>query len=144
MVLNILTGSERTGSPPSLLLSRNTTLVSFDTYSVPSMKKTALAPLKEWALERGLSYSSALKYIQEGRLNAQRLGRYWYVVKEVEAPGGDGVVLTLFTHAGGAGKTSPARDLGYEMASRGKQVLLVDVDPQANLRGAFPGAAAGA
>jgi len=97
------------------------------------MTKTILVPLKEWALEQGLSYSGALKYIQEGRLNARRLGRYWYVVKEVEAPGGEGVVLTLFTHAGGAGKTSLARDLGYEMASRGKRVLLVDVDPQANL-----------
>ena len=97
------------------------------------MKKTVLIPLKDWAMEQGLSYSGALKQIQEGRLNARRLGRYWYVVKEVEAPVGDGVVLTLFTHAGGAGKTSLARDLGYEMASRGKRVLLVDVDPQANL-----------
>jgi chromosome partitioning protein len=42
-------------------------------------------------------------------------------------------VYTLFTHAGGAGKTSLARDLGYELASRGYRVLLVDADPQANL-----------
>ncbi len=97
------------------------------------MKKTVLIPLKEWAAEQGLSYSGALKMIQEGRLPARRLGRYWYVVKELEAPGGPGLVFTLFTHAGGAGKTSLARDLGYEMASRGKRVLLVDVDPQANL-----------
>lgn len=40
---------------------------------------------------------------------------------------------TLFTHAGGAGKTSLARDLGFELASRGYRVLLVDADPQANL-----------
>lgn len=97
------------------------------------MRKTLLIPLKDWAKQQGLSHSGALKMIQEGRLSAQRLGRYWYVVKEVEAPGGPGVVLTLFTHAGGAGKSSLARDLGYEMASRGKRVLLVDVDPQANL-----------
>ncbi|MCX7741398.1 MAG: ParA family protein, partial [Meiothermus sp.] len=31
------------------------------------------------------------------------------------------------------GKTSLARDLGFEMALRGQRVLLVDVDPQANL-----------
>ena len=42
-------------------------------------------------------------------------------------------VYTLFTHAGGAGKTSLARDLGFELASRGYRVLLVDADPQANL-----------
>lgn len=41
--------------------------------------------------------------------------------------------FTLFTHAGGAGKTSLARDLGYELASRGYRVLLIDADPQANL-----------
>ena len=42
-------------------------------------------------------------------------------------------VYTLFTHAGGAGKTSLARDLGFELAWRGYRVLLVDADPQANL-----------
>lgn len=42
-------------------------------------------------------------------------------------------MLTLFTHAGGAGKTSLARDLGFDLASRGYRVLLVDADPQANL-----------
>ena len=31
-------------------------------------------------------------------------------------------VYTLFTHAGGAGKTSLARDLGYELASRGRRL----------------------
>ena len=102
-------------------------------YTQRSMKKTILTPLKDWAIKNHLSYSGALKYIQDGRLKAQRLGRYWYVVEEIEAPAGEGVVLTLFTHAGGSGKTSIARDLGYELASRGKRVLLVDVDPQANL-----------
>lgn len=68
-----------------------------------------------------------LKQIQEGRLNARRLGRYWYVVKEVEAPVGDGVVLTLFTHAGGAGEDLPGpgpgvRDgfAGEACSSRGR------------------------
>jgi chromosome partitioning protein len=42
-------------------------------------------------------------------------------------------VHTLFNHAGGAGKTSLVRDLGFELASRGYRTLLVDSDPQANL-----------
>lgn len=40
---------------------------------------------------------------------------------------------TFFNHAGGVGKTSSARDFGYELARRGKRVLLVDFDPQGNL-----------
>lgn len=42
-------------------------------------------------------------------------------------------VISFFNHAGGVGKTSAARDMGYVLASEGFQVLLVDADPQANL-----------
>lgn len=42
-------------------------------------------------------------------------------------------VILTFIHAGGAAKTCTTRDIGYELAKRGKRVLLVDLDPQANL-----------
>lgn len=42
-------------------------------------------------------------------------------------------VLTVFNHAGGVAKTSTARDLGYVLADLGFRVLLIDLDPQANL-----------
>ncbi len=42
-------------------------------------------------------------------------------------------VLTFFNHAGGVAKTSTVRDVGYVMAEKGYKVLLIDVDPQANL-----------
>jgi chromosome partitioning protein len=42
-------------------------------------------------------------------------------------------VLTMFNHAGGVGKTSLTRDIGYTLAELGFQVLLIDLDPQANL-----------
>lgn len=42
-------------------------------------------------------------------------------------------VLTFFNHAGGVAKTSSVRDLGYVFAEGGKRVLLIDLDPQANL-----------
>lgn len=42
-------------------------------------------------------------------------------------------VLTFFNHAGGVAKTSTVRDVGYVLGERGHRVLLVDVDPQANL-----------
>ena len=42
-------------------------------------------------------------------------------------------VILVFIHAGGASKTSTVRDLGYELSRRGQRVLLIDLDPQANL-----------
>ena len=42
-------------------------------------------------------------------------------------------VLTFFNHAGGVAKTSTVRDLGDAFAAKGKRVLLIDMDPQANL-----------
>lgn len=42
-------------------------------------------------------------------------------------------VLTMFNHAGGVGKTSLTRDIGYTLAELGFRVLLIDLDPQANL-----------
>lgn len=43
------------------------------------------------------------------------------------------IAMTVFNHAGGAGKTSIVRDVGYELGRMGLRVLLVDLDPQANL-----------
>lgn len=42
-------------------------------------------------------------------------------------------IATVFNHAGGAGKTSMVRDVGYELATQGQRVLLIDLDPQASL-----------
>lgn len=41
--------------------------------------------------------------------------------------------IAVYNHAGGAGKTSLARDIGVRMGQLGLKVLLVDIDPQANL-----------
>lgn len=43
------------------------------------------------------------------------------------------ITATVFNHAGGAGKTSLTRDVGYQLAQAGHRVLLIDLDPQANL-----------
>lgn len=43
------------------------------------------------------------------------------------------ITATFFNHAGGAGKTSLTLNAGYELARSGLKVLLIDLDPQANL-----------
>jgi chromosome partitioning protein len=42
-------------------------------------------------------------------------------------------ILAMFNHAGGVGKTSLTRDIGYLLQEMGFRVLLVDLDGQANL-----------
>lgn len=98
---------------------------------------TRLIPLVEWAAREGYAFPTARRMAAEGRIPAKKVSARWFVVEEVPEPPADaerkGKVFTFFTHAGGAGKTSLARDLGYELTTRGYRVLLVDMDPQANL-----------
>lgn len=42
-------------------------------------------------------------------------------------------VITFLNMKGGVGKTTLCKEIAYYLASRGERVLLIDVDPQANL-----------
>src|SRR6266511_149730 len=44
-----------------------------------------------------------------------------------------GHVIALAMQKGGVGKTTTALSLGVALAERGRRVLLIDIDPQANL-----------
>ncbi|MBI1929442.1 AAA family ATPase [Candidatus Poribacteria bacterium] len=43
--------------------------------------------------------------------------------------------IALFNHKGGVSKTTTTFNLGWMLASKGKNILLVDADPQCNLTG---------
>ena len=44
-------------------------------------------------------------------------------------------IISLFNHKGGVSKTTTAFNLGWMLARKNKNVLLVDCDPQCNLTG---------
>jgi chromosome partitioning protein len=48
-------------------------------------------------------------------------------------------VVSVLNYKGGVGKTTVAANLGAELASRGRRVLLLDMDPQASLTLSFYG-----
>src|SRR2546427_10879814 len=96
------------------------------------------------AAERlGVDRRTVSRYIAEGKLPAQETvgGHYRIAEPVIEAFLRTGTrtltkrarTLAIAHHAGGVGKTTTVLNLGYGLARAGHRVLLVDLDPQADL-----------
>src|SRR5690606_11057457 len=76
----------------------------------------------------------------EGSLASSRPGRRGQGHIAALLVGGQGDVMTVISvinYKGGVGKTTLTANIGSELASRGKTVLLIDLDPQASLTFSF-------
>ena len=80
--------------------------------------------IERWTARTGYSARSLTQAAGSGTSGRRSGARYG---------GRHMITATIFNHAGGAGKTSITRDVGYQFAQAGLRVLLVDLDPQANL-----------
>lgn len=96
--------------------------------------------LEEVARRAGWSSSIVPSKLEDsdGNPTLNSLQRYAKAVEAtdfklvVETPGRP-YILTVFNHAGGVGKTSAVRDIGFTLGQLGFKVLLIDADPQASL-----------
>lgn len=96
---------------------------------------TQLVPLTTYAKQHNIPLTTLRLRVKEGKIPGVRLGQFWYVQvsQTPHEPSQHTQILTFFTHAGGAGKSSLVRDLGFQFALGGHRVLLIDTDPQSNL-----------
>jgi chromosome partitioning protein len=91
---------------------------------------------KEVARRLGMTDASSVRSLERAGSNPtlQSLQRYAAAIDvslklEVERMRS----LVFFNHAGGVGKSSSVRDIGFALTDQGFRVLLIDADPQANL-----------
>lgn len=97
----------------------------------------------EAAERMGVDRRTVSRYIAEGKLPAQEtVGGHYRIAEPViesfirngtRVPVSRARTLAIAHHAGGVGKTTTTLNLGYGLARAGHRVLLVDLDPQADL-----------
>ena len=101
-----------------------------------NVRKAKRLSLKEAALKvRTLGVEELFKLEETGE--AALAGFYRYANSlgaqvTVSVPGRP-TVLTFYNHAGGAGKTTLSRDIGYGLSLHNLKVLAIDLDPQHSL-----------
>ncbi|MDQ2806058.1 MAG: AAA family ATPase [Chloroflexota bacterium] len=104
---------------------------------------TELLTTTEAARRMGVNDETVRRYIKDGTLPALTTAGGHYRLRPADITAyltGQGltaasgpVAIAVVHHAGGVGKTTTALNLGHSLARAGRRVLLVDLDPQADL-----------
>lgn len=99
--------------------------------------------VEEAAARLRIHTQTLLRWIKEGKVPSVRLGRSYRIKprdldKLIGEVGGmaeppQAQIIAVANQKGGVGKTTTTWNTGAAISERGKRVLLVDMDPQANL-----------
>ena len=105
-----------------------------------------LLTTKEVADRLGVEPKTVLRYLHQGKLQGSKIGREYRIPERSlnsllapadirPSPNGtrQARITAIVNQKGGVGKTTTTFNLGVALQRRGRQVLLVDLDPQASL-----------